>query len=226
MIERSHRILTSVTYTASKPTPFRARPGTRPAPPQPHGEHRRTMTEHIQQPGLCPCSLCLGRASENRTCTAGADPAPGRPHRLDGCPGSLKMPPRPCGAIDLSATVELIYDGSSGCHRAAAVALRDAIVERGLSWDVRIVCIQALLAPGASRLFHRSRVHALSGYWSERRPDLVVSLLPHFSRALQESLDRTHPGSPLVTVLTDIADYPPRFWMERREQELICRLGG
>ena len=25
-------------------------------------------------------------------------------------------------------------------------------------------------------------------------------------RALQESLDRTHPGSPLVTVLTDIAD--------------------
>src|SRR5581483_11867923 len=30
------------------------------------------------------------------------------------------------------------------------------------------------------------------------------------------------PGVPLVTILTDIADYPPHFWIERQEQHLIC----
>jgi 1,2-diacylglycerol 3-beta-galactosyltransferase len=30
------------------------------------------------------------------------------------------------------------------------------------------------------------------------------------------------PGSPFVTILTDIADYPPHFWIERQSQYFIC----
>ena len=43
---------------------------------------------------------------------------------------------------------------------------------------------------------------------------MVVSLVPNFTRALAESLRRSLPGVPLVTILTDLADYPPHFWIE------------
>ena len=72
------------------------------------------------------------------------------------------------------------------------------------------------------RLFHRKQVRLLEKLWRTNRPDLVVSLVPNFNRALCESLRRALPGVPLVTVLTDIADYPPHFWMERQDQYFIC----
>ncbi len=50
----------------------------------------------------------------------------------------------------------------------------------------------------------------------------MVSLVPNFNRALYESLRESSPGTPLVTILTDLADYPPHFWMERQDQYLIC----
>ena len=72
------------------------------------------------------------------------------------------------------------------------------------------------------RLYHRPTVNLLTQYWKEARPDMVISFVPHFNRALGESLRQAFPGRPFVTVLTDIADYPPRFWIERQEQYLIC----
>src|SRR5581483_98132 len=72
------------------------------------------------------------------------------------------------------------------------------------------------------RLFHRQQVKLLETMWRERRPDVVVSLIPNFNRALGESLRRVRAGVPLVTILTDLADYPPHFWIERQDQYLIC----
>jgi 1,2-diacylglycerol 3-beta-galactosyltransferase len=72
------------------------------------------------------------------------------------------------------------------------------------------------------RLFHGKQVKLLEKMWRETRPDLVVSLVPNFNRALAEGLRRARPGVPFVTILTDIADYPPHFWMERQQQYLIC----
>jgi 1,2-diacylglycerol 3-beta-galactosyltransferase len=71
-------------------------------------------------------------------------------------------------------------------------------------------------------VYHGKTVRLLEGYWREMRPDMVVSLIPHFNRALCESLRKACPGKPFVTILTDIADYPPHFWIERQEQFLIC----
>jgi UDP-N-acetylglucosamine:LPS N-acetylglucosamine transferase len=50
----------------------------------------------------------------------------------------------------------------------------------------------------------------------------VVSVVPNFNRAMFESLRSALPRVPYVTILTDIADYPPHFWMEQQEQFLIC----
>ncbi len=72
------------------------------------------------------------------------------------------------------------------------------------------------------RMFHREQVRVLKDHWSRTRPDLVVSMIPHYNRALKESLENACPGTPFVTLLTDIADYPPHFWIERQDQYVIC----
>jgi UDP-N-acetylglucosamine:LPS N-acetylglucosamine transferase len=70
------------------------------------------------------------------------------------------------------------------------------------------------------RWFHPQTVRALEAFWRNNRPDLVVSLVPNLNRAMGDAL-RTL-GIPLVTVLTDFADYPPHFWIERQPQYFIC----
>ena len=74
----------------------------------------------------------------------------------------------------------------------------------------------------AIRAWHRPVVRALEEYWREAQPDMVVSFIPHFNRALGESCVNALPGRPFVTVLTDIADYPPHFWIERQPQYFVC----
>ena len=72
------------------------------------------------------------------------------------------------------------------------------------------------------RLSHRRQVGVLERRWKDRPADMLVSLIPHFNRALFEAFGKACPGRPFVTILTDIADYPPHFWMERQDQYLIC----
>lgn len=69
---------------------------------------------------------------------------------------------------------------------------------------------------------HSSMVKMLETRWKESRPDMVVSFVPHFNRALGESFHHAFPGRPFVTILTDIADYPPHFWIERQPQFFVC----
>ena len=72
------------------------------------------------------------------------------------------------------------------------------------------------------RRYHRPSVKLLAEFWRQRRPDLVVSLVPNLNRALFESLKQVAPETPYVTVMTDMADYPPHFWIERQRQHIIC----
>ena len=71
------------------------------------------------------------------------------------------------------------------------------------------------------RAYHGPTLRRLEAHWRETQPDMVVSLVPHFNRALRESFARAFPGRPYVTVLTDIADYPPHFWIERQDQYFV-----
>jgi 1,2-diacylglycerol 3-beta-galactosyltransferase len=79
-----------------------------------------------------------------------------------------------------------------------------------------------VLMHGLIRLYHGSQVRLLREFWKQGERDLVVSLIPNFNRALYESMRDSVPGTPLVTILTDLADFPPHFWIERQEQYLIC----
>jgi 1,2-diacylglycerol 3-beta-galactosyltransferase len=72
------------------------------------------------------------------------------------------------------------------------------------------------------RLYHRQQVALLERHWRASRPDLVVSIVPNFNRAIAQSVASALPVTPFATVLTDFADYPPHFWMERESQYLIC----
>ncbi len=72
------------------------------------------------------------------------------------------------------------------------------------------------------RLYHLKQVRLLERFWAEDRPDMVVSLVPNFDRALAASVKTALPGTPFFTVLTDLADYPPHFWIERESEYLIC----
>ncbi len=75
---------------------------------------------------------------------------------------------------------------------------------------------------GVIALCHKPTVRLLEGLWRIHSPDILVSVIPHFNRELGESYARVYPGRPFVTILTDFADYPPRFWIEPRIQRLIC----
>jgi hypothetical protein len=72
------------------------------------------------------------------------------------------------------------------------------------------------------RVYHPAQVKLLAEFWMRQRPDMVISVVPNFDRALFESLEKALPGVPFVTILTDLADYPPHFWIEKQKQYLIC----
>lgn len=79
-----------------------------------------------------------------------------------------------------------------------------------------------LLQAGIS-LAHKTLVRRLYAHWLASQPDLVVSLIPNFNRAMCEALAQARPGTPYVTVITDMADYPPHFWIEPNQaQHLVC----
>jgi hypothetical protein len=75
---------------------------------------------------------------------------------------------------------------------------------------------------GVIRALHGPTTKLLSRHWLESKPDLVVSLVPNFNRTLFQSLRIALPEVPYVTILTDFADYPPHFWMEKQDQYFIC----
>jgi UDP-N-acetylglucosamine:LPS N-acetylglucosamine transferase len=73
------------------------------------------------------------------------------------------------------------------------------------------------------RAYHSATLRLLERHWKETNPDMVVSFVPHFNRALYESFHRAFPGRAFVTVLTDVADYPEHFWIERNQQQhFVC----
>lgn len=79
------------------------------------------------------------------------------------------------------------------------------------------------LLQGLIRLLHPKLTRQLRQHWLRTGPDIVVSLVPNFNRALHDSLASALPGVPYVTVLTDLADLPPHFWIEPgQQQHFIC----
>jgi len=73
----------------------------------------------------------------------------------------------------------------------------------------------------AIRLFHKRLVRLLEEFWRRKPADLLISVIPHFNRQICESWNSVYPGRPFVTLITDLADFPPRFWIEPLKEQYV-----
>jgi 1,2-diacylglycerol 3-beta-galactosyltransferase len=71
------------------------------------------------------------------------------------------------------------------------------------------------------RIFHRPLVNLLEKFWREKPADLLISVIPHFNRQIGESWAKVYPGCPFATIITDLADFPPRFWIEPIKEQYV-----
>lgn len=87
---------------------------------------------------------------------------------------------------------------------------------RGLATELKL--FQAMIRLTLPKLKKK-----MQSFWRNTQPHLVVSLVPNFNKVMYEALRDELPGVPYVTVLTDMADYPPNFWIEPNQgQYIIC----
>ncbi len=87
-------------------------------------------------------------------------------------------------------------------------------------WTLGSVYLLRLLQ-ATIRAFHRPLVRLLEKFWREKPADLLVSVIPHFNRELCQSWSKIYPGRPFVTLITDLADFPPRFWIEPLKEQYV-----
>lgn len=86
----------------------------------------------------------------------------------------------------------------------------------GLATELKV--LQAII-----RLSHAKLKRKLQQHWRATQPDIVASLVPNFNKVMWDALHHECPNIPYVTVMTDIADHPPHFWIEAgQDQYLIC----
>lgn len=107
-------------------------------------------------------------------------------------------------------------------RRATGIRIQDGynlILRKGWTRPTPqlLVLLRSLL-----RLCHQQVVSMLGQYWREHPSDLVLSVIPLFNRALGESLRAATPQTAFATLLTDMADCPPHFWIEDESEFLIC----
>ena len=70
-------------------------------------------------------------------------------------------------------------------------------------------------------VYHSPIVKVFKEYWAKHPTDIVLSVIPHFNREIAESVRASANKPPFVTLITDFADYPPRFWIERNSEYII-----
>jgi 1,2-diacylglycerol 3-beta-galactosyltransferase len=122
--------------------------------------------------------------------------------------------------------IQELLDPLDVVRRATGLRIQDTynlILRKG--WT-RFTPQLLVVLQGTIRLYHSPIVKALRGYWAQHPADLVLSVIPHFNRAIADSLrpvgTRTPgTGTPFVALITDLADYPPHFWIEPESEYII-----
>jgi UDP-N-acetylglucosamine:LPS N-acetylglucosamine transferase len=121
-----------------------------------------------------------------------------------------------------------VLDPERHCQRWLRMAPEDLYNRRLARGATRGMRLELRALQAAIRLANRPLVARLAAHWQATRPpagvpQAVVSLIPNFNRCLYQSVQRALPAVPYVTVLTDMADYPPHFWIEpHQDQHLVC----
>jgi 1,2-diacylglycerol 3-beta-galactosyltransferase len=117
--------------------------------------------------------------------------------------------------------IQELLDSLDLIRRATGLRIQDTynlILRKG--WT-RITPQLLVVLKGTIRAYHNPIVQALRTYWAGHPTDLVLSVIPHFNRAIAESLRGDGYSAPFVTLITDLADYPPHFWIEKESEYVI-----
>lgn len=118
--------------------------------------------------------------------------------------------------------IQELLDPLDLIRRATGLRIQDTynlILRKG--WT-RFTPQLLVVLQGTIRLYHSPIVKALRAYWAEHPADLVLSVIPHFNREIADSLRADGAKTPFVTLITDFADYPPHFWIERESEYIIA----
>ena len=118
--------------------------------------------------------------------------------------------------------IQELLDPLDLIRRATGLRIQDTynlILRRGWTrfTPQLLVILQATI-----RFYHRPIVKALRACWAQHPADLVLSVIPHFNREIADSLRSDGSRTPFVTLITDLADYPPHFWIERESEYIIA----
>ena len=98
--------------------------------------------------------------------------------------------------------------------------LYNSMVKKGWTW---LWLVMMRLNKLLVKLNYKMGVSLFEQIWREQQPDLIVSVMPLFNKAIWESIQKAKPGTPVVTILTDFADCPPAFWSEpETDNYLVC----
>jgi 1,2-diacylglycerol 3-beta-galactosyltransferase len=117
--------------------------------------------------------------------------------------------------------IQELLDPLDLLRRATGLRIQDTynlILRKG--WT-RFTPQLLIVLQGTIRLYHSPIVKALRAYWAQHPTDLVLSVIPHFNRAIADSLRPVSTRTPFVTLITDLADYPPHFWIEPESEYII-----
>jgi len=122
--------------------------------------------------------------------------------------------------------IQELLDPLDLLRRATGLRIQDTynlILRKG--WT-RFTPQLLVILQGTIRAYHSPIVKTLRAYWAEHPSDLVLSVIPHFNREIADSLrpvSTETPGTkmPFVTLITDLADYPPHFWIEPESEYII-----
>jgi len=122
--------------------------------------------------------------------------------------------------------IQELLDPLDLIRRATGLRIQDTynlILRKG--WT-RFTPQLLLVLQATIRVYHSPIVKLLREHWAQNPTDMVLSVIPHFNRAIAESLGAEGSGTsgtrtPFVTLITDLADYPPRFWIEPESEYII-----
>jgi len=117
--------------------------------------------------------------------------------------------------------IQELLDSLDLIRRATGLRIQDTynlILRKG--WT-RITPQLLVVLKGTIRAYHNPIVQVLRTYWAGHPADIVLSVIPHFNRAIAESLRGDGYSAPFVTLITDLADYPPHFWIEKESEYVI-----
>ncbi len=125
--------------------------------------------------------------------------------------------------------IQELLDSLDVVRKATGIRIQDVynqILRRG--WTRFTPQLLRVLL-GTIYVYHPAIVKVLRKYWAAHPTDMVLSVIPHFNREIAESLraDKRHGDlaaghPPFVTLITDLADYPPHFWIEKQSEYIIA----